>query len=163
MSISNSLVPVGMASRNMKAVNQSIGWLVSSRPYRWRKLMFGPPRTLGLISVTYCCLVGVRFLDFLAFFFSGVIGDSLTNAYCIFSVVPINEPRTKVSFIAYFGFIEPSNSVGGRRLGSSFSGSGMGSSLGVRSSHRAVTSNPDIDSWRRTDSPPPPTLPAHSG
>ncbi len=65
----------------MKAVNQSIGLLVSLRPYRWRKLMFGLPRTLGSISVTYCCLVGICFLDFLALFFGGMICDSSTNLY----------------------------------------------------------------------------------
>jgi hypothetical protein len=109
----------------------------------------------GLISITTCCLVGVCFLNFLALFFGGAIGDLLANAYRIFSVVPVNVPRTKVSFNAYFGLIDPSNSVGGRRLRSWFSGSGMGLSSGVRSSHHAVTSNPDMNSWRRTASPPP--------
>ena len=117
--------------------------------------MFGPPRTLSLILVTMCCLIGIRFLDFLDLFFGRAIGDSSTNAYRIFTVVPVNEPHTNVSFIAYFGFVEPSNSVGGRKHWSLFLGSGMGMSLGVRSSHCTVTFNPAIDSWRWTNSPPP--------
>ena len=99
----------------MNAVNQSIGWLFSSRLYLLRKSVFGPPRILGSIGIaSLSCLEGDFFL-LLSFLRLRVNGDARRGlTYLIFSLVPVKTPRWNLSTIAYFGFLRPSISVGGR-------------------------------------------------
>ena len=66
--------------------------------------------------------------------------------YRIFSVVPVKG--------MYLGLTASFISVGGRRLPSSFSGSGTGSSHRVSNTHLAVTSDPTMNSGRGASSPP---------
>jgi hypothetical protein len=62
--------------------------------------------------------------------------------------LPVKGLQSNVSFIPHFGARDPSISVGGRWPGSPFSGRGVGSSLGFRSSHLAVMSNLAMHPWQ---------------
>ena len=80
---------------DMNAVNQSIGWLLSLR-HRLRKVVLGPPSTLGLTGIVgRHCRDGDCFLFFAVFLrFTDL---PLGRTYNIFLVVPVNFTQTKVS------------------------------------------------------------------